>query len=76
VRAVARQIRDSWRAHRDRLAHDPAYGGALAGVVVAASELLTQDPRVVAIVAAITTAYITISRAARRGDWQEGDDWP
>lgn len=75
--ALARQIRDTWRAHRDRLAHDPAYGGALAGVVVAACELVTRDARVVAVVAAVTTAYITISRAVRRGDWEEGgEDWP
>ena len=74
--AAARQVRNTWRAHRDRLANDPAYGGALAGVVVAACELGTRDPRVVAVVAAVITAYITISRAAHRGDWSPDDGWP
>ena len=73
---LVRQIRRTWQAHRDRLANDPAYGGALAGVVVAACELFTRDPRVIAVVAAVTTAYVTISRAVRRGDWDAGDDWP
>lgn len=76
VGRLGRQILRTWQAHRDRLSKDPAYGAALVGVVVAACELITRDPRVIAVVAAVMTAYVTISRAVSRGDWDAGDDWP
>lgn len=75
VGRLGRQILLTWRTHRDRLSNDPAYGGALVGVVVAACQLITRDPRVIAVVAAVSTAYVAISLAIRRPHWNVGNDW-
>jgi hypothetical protein len=73
---AARHVKDAWQTHRQRLSDDPAYGAAFGGVVLAACELLTRNQKVIAVIGAVTTAYIAISRAARHGTWDPGDDWP
>jgi hypothetical protein len=68
------RLHSIWQAHRDRMATDATYGAAIAAAVLAACELVTRDPRLLALWAALTRLYVSVSRTVHP-PWEATEDW-
>jgi hypothetical protein len=68
------RLHSVWQSHKERLATDATYGAAFAAAILAACELVTRDPRLLALWAAITRLYVSISRTVHT-PWETTEDW-
>src|SRR5262245_26960315 len=65
--SVGSRIRGLWRQHRDRVNNNHDYAAALGAAAAALAALFTEDPALLAVVAALVALYVAIHHATGHG---------
>jgi hypothetical protein len=74
VTKVRERLHRVWRTHSERVATDATYWAAFAAAVMSVCEVVTKDPRLLALWAALTRLYVSVSRTVR-SPWEATEDW-
>src|SRR3954467_5325466 len=72
--AAIRYLAKAWRQHRERVNSNPDYAVAFGAAAAATAKLFTDDPALLAVIAALIALYLAIHHATRRYPWRSSTD--